>query len=617
MNGSENQSAVISTDQTQNFSQRSATSQTPRSFARKFWLTFLFLLAALPAVGTFRLIRNYGVDVLYWDQWGMVDASGGFCHGYIPSNLFEQNNEHRVVIPRLIYAALNKLTHWNQVSAMFAEFAIVCITSLGIYCLALLTLPRRSTNTAALIGMWFVCNLLIFSPAQYENWLWGVGIENVLPMAFIVWAMIAVRSSMWTWLKMVIACLLATAATYSSGNGVLAWPLIGLLWAWSPSLPELRKKMGLLIVWCAVFGINMAMYFHHYVRPGHSVIAYSVDKTAIVRYILAFLGAPFGFGTFLDPVTQSIYMGSALLVLLVFAIGLLLWVWRIERDFEFASRIIVWLAVAGFAVGSAVLAGPTRAGLGIFQALTSRYTTFSIYLIVALLNLALIMSQRKRRKINVWSHLTTALVTAVMIIQALVLVPDLQNAQVIYRTRLQAKAAFLLIHSLPDDDANLMLLYPVPRDMREIVENVNRAGWFHRPPVASNHAREIVAAIDPAHSAVAGGFLDGAMFTDPQHFSSNGWAFDYDKSKPMESVFLTWDHFDDDPIIFAIATMGVERSDVAKALKHPSELLCGWTVSCPASRLPGGKDPIRIRAWAFNMETAKAYPLLGQVTLQR
>ena len=566
------------------------------------------------SIGPLLLVHEYGVNVPYWDQWDMVNASLEARQGGIPPSLFAQHMEHRIVVPRLVYIVLDNLTHWNQFALMRATFVIVCVTSLGVFRLAKSTIPDGSRDTAMVIGIWFVCNLLIFSPAQHENWLWGVGVENALPMLFIVWGMIAARSSMRPWGKMAICLVLATAATFSSGNGFLAWPLIGLLWLWSPSFKVLKEKKWLLLAWCAGFAINLGLYARHYANPPGTQTPPGI--VAMVLYVVAFVAAPFAV---IPQVLQATIIGVPLLILLAFGGAIFLWEWWIEGDYDFSSRILVWLAVAGFAVGSGVMAAPHRSGSGTWQALSSRYSTFALYLTVALLNLCMIVIAHQRYRKREWArHLVTSLITAILIVQVMAISPNVSAAREIYRQRMQAKAALLLIRSLPDDDTTLTtMVFPHPERLRQMAEALNQIGFIHPPLIASDHLRDILLKPDPKVPPVDYGVLDHALQNSAGELVASGWAIFHHPARPADAVFLTWDRFDDDPRIFAVCSMGESRDDVAVYLREPRYALSGWSVSCPVSRLPAGAGRLRIRAWALDLNTCKAAPLYGDIPFQR
>jgi hypothetical protein len=60
------------------------------------------------------------------------------------------------------------------------------------------------------------------------------------------------------------------------------------------------------------------------------------------------------------------------------------------------KRIIGVIAVGAYSIGTALMVMPARLGFGISQALSSRYSTFSLYLLVSLIYLAAIVLEHGR-----------------------------------------------------------------------------------------------------------------------------------------------------------------------------------------------------------------------------
>jgi hypothetical protein len=595
-------------------------------------LVALAILAVLPAVLPLMLIARDGVDVLYYDQWDMVrpvvDAHRGI---FPPTNLFAQHNEHRVVIPRLIYVLLDNLTQWRVIDELIMTFILVCITSACI-----LYLCNRATvvaaeeengghrsRTATVVGLWLVCNVLIFSPMQHENWLWGIGVMNVLPMMFTAAAMaVFVAPCLRSWTKLVLCLLLATAATFSSGNGMLAWPLLGVLWLWSRSWAELKQKKWLLLAWVLGAIVNALLYFHNYHKPVHATVAYARSAGAVVQYIFAFLGAAVGFGTSTGAVLASEIAGAIFVALLAAITGWMLWNWRRtrERNYDLHARLLLWLMVAGFAVASAILAGVTRAGFSVEQSLSSRYLTFSIYLPIALVNMLFILARQQQPSgRRIMTAINTSLITTLILLTATSIAYAFNSGDATRIQRLEAKGALLMINIVPDNERNNLILFHTAPQLRAEANELDDLGWIRPKLITTNHARDLRAPDDPTYPSANLGKLEqfGRQGQDQDRLAVVGWAVRPDKVAPADAVFLTWDRINNDPIIFAMATMGIQRGDIAQKLNDDRYTNCGWFASFPASRLPPGNDWLRIRAWSLDVSTGKATQLDGEATLQR
>src|SRR5271170_6352943 len=148
------------------------------------------LFALLPALIPLFIIHRWGVDIHFWDEWdpGMIGVSIDANQGRLTfADLVAQHNEHRMLVPRLIFLLLNALTHWNNFAYLICIWIIVLVGSLAIFALL-----RRTTHDLRKIWVtWFLCNLLIFSPNQTQTWLWGAGITPVLAATFFLLALLA------------------------------------------------------------------------------------------------------------------------------------------------------------------------------------------------------------------------------------------------------------------------------------------------------------------------------------------------------------------------------------------------------------------------------------------
>ena len=117
------------------------------------------------------LIWRYSVNVPFWDQW---DTPGQLIVEASQSQLtveqwMRQHNESRTLFPNLIFLTLANLTNWNTRSEMLVTFLLACLVSVNIYCLSKITIHNSWQHLICFV----LANLLIFSPIQQENWLWG------------------------------------------------------------------------------------------------------------------------------------------------------------------------------------------------------------------------------------------------------------------------------------------------------------------------------------------------------------------------------------------------------------------------------------------------------------
>ena len=167
-------------------------------FGIKFTLgpVLLFCLAFLPPFFLGILIYQYSVDVPYWDQWEIALFFERFAQGSLSLNdLFAQQNEYRQFFPNLIFLGLGWLTSWNVRYEMLVSFMLACFASYNIYRLSQVTFYGDDIRRAL---MFIIANVFIFSPIQYENWLFGVQIIYFIPIACITTCLLIAYSRMKT-----------------------------------------------------------------------------------------------------------------------------------------------------------------------------------------------------------------------------------------------------------------------------------------------------------------------------------------------------------------------------------------------------------------------------------
>ncbi len=189
---------------------------------------------AIPALLLFVQIVQNWVNIPYWDEWELIArlrlalAAGNLG----PLDLFAQHNDSRFALPQLLLLPLARLTHWDVRAEMLVIFATVCAISVLLWFLfgEIKNLPRW-----ARVACLLVCNCLLFSPIQYETWLWGINFSLVLPP--LISSDLAANKSLGRSLPAKVGwnILLCVASTFSNANGMGNWLL---------AFPGFRSELG-------------------------------------------------------------------------------------------------------------------------------------------------------------------------------------------------------------------------------------------------------------------------------------------------------------------------------------------------------------------------------------
>ncbi len=448
-----------------------------RSGAELRWRTWCGLIA-LPALLLGALVAIYSVNLPYYDQWiAIAPLLEKHATGTLRlDDILALHNEHRLVIPRLIFLPLAMLTGWNTQ----VEMALTWLTLLGIA--ANLWWLLRATDwpaQPATHGLFAVMALLVFQTLQFENVLSGFQLHFILPIFFITagfWVALA-----WSARRSFVGVVaLATAATFSGAQGLLAWPLLApVLWLRCSRRARARGWR----VYVAVAFVSVALYFRGYAPLAKHPAPH--DAGQIVSYALTLLGAPFTDGRIFPPLAQAQACGAALVVLFALAA---LRVWRRRHDAAIVLRALPWLMAGALALGTAALTAWGRAGFGVEQAFETRYTTYAVFLPIALLPLGglFLWSENGARESTRWLVIGGA--TALLALHFAAQTTRLAMWSEHRDRRLMSKAILESRH-LWRDPALGQLVSPEPRTLGVRMAALQRLGYLRLEPVAAAERR--------------------------------------------------------------------------------------------------------------------------------
>ena len=150
------------------------------------------------------LVRHYSVEVPTLDDWEMAPLIVHAQTGQLKfGEIFAQQEEARTVLPKLIFILSAADGHWDVRDQMMLSVFCCWLTAAGIFVL----LRRAGLGPAALAVCFWLAVLTIFTPAQFELWIFASGFPSFLPAFFLVAGLVVIGTNISTALE--IRCLRA------------------------------------------------------------------------------------------------------------------------------------------------------------------------------------------------------------------------------------------------------------------------------------------------------------------------------------------------------------------------------------------------------------------------
>lgn len=589
-------------------------------------------LAILPAVLIGIFIIKYSVNFVYWDEWVVGEVLIKAYKGKLSfADMIGQHNESRYFFPRLIFIALAYLTRWDVRYEMLISFLLASVVSLNVYKLNTLTV---GDNLVKRIIILILANILIFAPIQYENWLWGIQLIVFMPIFCITSSLVVAYSGLNMPVKFLICLFLSTVSTFSYANGILCWvvifPVLALSKSWK--LSDLIRQKWLTVGWIAGFTTNVVIYFYKYQKhlPNHNYLEAVVNPQKGLSYFLSFLGAPLGWGALIvgdvkTLITFNTILGATFVILFLGA-----WIYLLKGldNPDLTYRMAGFLMIGSYTVISALVTTLGRISFGVEQALAARYTTFSLYLPIVLIHLIpiIIDDAVKRNLITISKKIiyiiTLAFATFIIFLHLLTSNHAVKYGMRIAKIeRLQGKACLLFINVAPNQEclATKVLpyysLYPYNIGvLKDKANALNGFGLLNPSLVSSKKIKDIAVTGEESSDSYGYGWFDSIVKGKGDEYVASGWARLLDRKEPADAVVLTYEDAKGEDIVFAVSSKRVERPDVAKNTRESAYLMSGWEKIFKSSKVPKGL--VKIKAWAFDSNRGKAFPLKVSHTIR-
>lgn len=239
---------------------------------------------------------------------------------------------------------------------------------------------------------------LLLNLSHWENMFWGMAsLQNFTVILWVFWAIYLLAFTQLIWL----ALLLATAATLTSGNGLLIWP-IGFAILLVQLLSDNRSHRKSLLIWTIVaIGVSTLYFFDYQKPPGNPPVRGSFID--LIKGWLAFNGAaaegfPVGMAF-----TKCLFLGG-----IVTALILVGWLYIVEKRIlnkRFSAFSYFFVATTAFVLGTAAIVAWSRVGFGMNGLITSRYKVYSFLLLALVYSYLVVQMRSVERKWVAYSGL--------------------------------------------------------------------------------------------------------------------------------------------------------------------------------------------------------------------
>jgi len=485
------------------------------------WLASLgrALPPLIPPLVLLPIIAAHAVNVPHWDEWDLIPFVVALRDGSLRlADVWMQHNEHRIAAVKLIMAPLVGATDFDVTAMMYAGFGLQLLALAFLWRTVETTLPARDRPLATALA--FVTALLMFSPAQDQNWLWG--------LTSLQWHLCNLTAAAAVWLVTrrprprlaFAACfLLSCAGMLAVASGIVLWGVVLAVIATEGIVERRRPPSQLLVAWGAgALALVAGSFAGFRATTGASDLTY-------------FLGHPLGFGAFVLvylgwPIVQGTNLWLAGAVGLAGLAGFAGALYAaVVRGF-LTERILPWLWLSSYALMVALVTAVGRVQSGTFTATTNRYSTGAMFFWIGLLVIAAVTLRRLvdgSRRPPAQALLLVAVATTIVggLNYARLYRDGCRRFVQTYHDRLIGLAELSAYETAPDEA--LTLLYPPSANrVREYARILEARGLGPFSGRMVRLRRQLNAAIATAGRVVAGeGTLEVAQCT-----MIGGWAWD-------------------------------------------------------------------------------------------
>jgi hypothetical protein len=313
------------------------------------WWTVL----AVPFIIYSLTVLRYSANVPYMDDY---DAALKFVSTFTQLQnteakialLFAQHNEHRIVLDRLVFSCSHFL--FGELNFRF----LIAFGNLGwIFTTLLLVVYFRNNFHLSLPALLPIPYLLLSFSHSESMFFAMAAIQNYWFIFFSIVFLMGLSKD-----KPLVYCALFPLALFTSGGGIVLYPLGSLYLG-------LRRKWRSFAWFLALSTPCMLLYFYHYQKPAYlpGVLNPMLFPFRTTAYYFSF------WGNLLPMDELSLFLGFVLCLGSTYLV--------FKRYGDSFLRLTI-----GFIALIAATLTMTRSSIGVWQSLSSRYSIFSLLVLI-------------------------------------------------------------------------------------------------------------------------------------------------------------------------------------------------------------------------------------------
>lgn len=522
---------------------------------------FLLLGACVLALNNVANVLTWHVAIPFSDEWNVFPRiialqEAGFPIRDVLVFLWQQHNEHRIVVPKAIY--LIDMTCFGYKG----YFPLVCIFLFQTILVGMLVWLLVNKNREPWANWLLVSFITIaaFDLVQSENFLSTFQTSFVGCFAFSVAALVAYAKYVVNERRMyfLAAAIFATLSSLSLASGLFVWLALAVL-----AYLTHEKRCIQPLIFISVFAACLLLYLHGYNRPAqHASPVDSImhQPMMVLNYLTVWLGNIAG------TVSSAKIFGSiGLLMMLATTIFLVQ-----NKSRRGRIEIYVLIAICLFVLMCGFVTSLGRINFGVEQAMAGRYGTPVLIFWFSLLTSIFLLALESRRALFIRSAVVLVLVAVVGL-----LVTNSRGKKFMVDFQNQQTNAYLavLTGGYVEQPQLLLPIYPVPSlivNKIDLLKSHNLSS-FNATDASPFKIGGVFSPLIMQKSGDCKGHVDSVTKIAKDTYQLTGWAWsDASRSYPE------WIYLVKGGKVIGLGKPGVRRPDVLAAVPSIKKIRVGW-----------------------------------------